>query len=716
MEVKSKHLTSIEYILFNEGSGLISPIKPPKAFDNEILAFIKRCPTDIIQLYDPLTYLELQQRYFVNAGVDINIFNVMNFDFAEISLNTSAQIQLIFIDQKSTKQKSFYKKLFKKEKAIRYFHFYNTGSENIKINYIKSPLDFLSKLINDQEIIIEALSLEYTKFNLSIAIDYKNYNLFHYFAPTRNNYFLINRILGNLPSDKLDPEEKKIKQESGKALKEVKSFNRQNLFNEQIKKIDFFFRVAYKDKLLKSVNGLSPILPPLILIFPFHNPDLKDLFEGIGIINLLQVEQTENYISSTTNKEDFNLTTAGIMMQQKRLNFLDDVSYLHSSFTFSPTIRFPLKGKSIYRELSFFRPSAFINICSAKTRRKLNKIIKRFGKVLKTKTVSDETEKSIKNRHGQIVAISDLPIEWLVFDNIPLSFTHDVCRLPETSMHSLMSHFTFNKIFSYSIPRDIISKTLVILGSDEPEFKKWHVPLKKQAIKDGFSVANCVGLEDVKNAVKKHNPEFIIFDCHGGFDPKENSTFLQIKDERLDGKWIVENEISAPLILLSACGTAPTYGTINPIANAFFEAGAIAVTSTFLPISIDAGSILYLRVLNKLKHAANNAIHKNWLEFICHIIRTSSINEAYFRVLNSSNIKKSKYYISNVKAINDSMNFGKRRELYNSLNKRLSSISLVERQYFDEVIPEYLLYTNLGRGDLVLFKEWKERHIKVNDC
>lgn len=178
---------------------------------------------------------------------------------------------------------------------------------------------------------------------------------------------------------------------------------------------------------------------------------------------------------------------------------------------------------------------------------------------------------------------------------------------------------------------------------------------------------------------------------------------------------IVSNKIVAPLVFISACGTAPTYGYTNIIANAFFEIGALSVTSTYLPIAIDSGSILYLRLLNNLNIASNDAIHKNWLEFISHINRSSFIMEKYnIAFANVDNPTKKILKRENVSTLNDLLDFNKRREVFNSIDNRISKYANIIIKQTANIIPEYLFYSNLGRSDLIKFECWLDEFSKVN--
>ena len=60
----------------------------------------------------------------------------------------------------------------------------------------------------------------------------------------------------------------------------------------------------------------------------------------------------------------------------------------------------------------------------------------------------------------QIVAMTDLPIEWMEIDGVPLGFSHDVCRLPETPVSGLLTHYGVARFHTmYQIPQDILESS-----------------------------------------------------------------------------------------------------------------------------------------------------------------------------------------------------------------------------------------------------------------
>lgn len=719
IRLRKKTNTAIQYILIANGSPLVSPILIPDAFNNHVLQFLRLLPSDIHQVADSVNYLEIYLRENMCFGYDFQVFNIEHHDLLKEHINSSKQIQFFFLDGSKIEHSALYHELNDNKSYIRFFFFYNGKPSTINgENVIISHIQFIENIINRQKEIISYLSNSNSPIAPSVSLVYKGFNLFNPFIPTRTNYFAINRIIGNFDYNSQHSEEtydiKGHAEESSKANLKANSFDRQDMVVEQIGKIDHFFHSAYYGKVLVRASGIESVLPPLIIVLPFHNRDLKEIYKDLDLMSLLQTEQSQNYIHIVDKNiknidAPFSQYTFVAKVQKQRINYLDDVAFLHSSLTFSPVIRLPIKGKSLNYRLSNFRPTASMNI----SEKNLKKTIYRFGKELKESVVSPKLEKVIKERDGQIVAITDLPIEWTLIGDIPLSFTHDVCRLPETSLHGLMAFYTCNQTFEYSVPKDILKKTLVILGAHEDGFRKWHKEVRTLSEESGFLIAECFTLEDVKTAIHKHKPDLLIFDCHGGYDKETRSTYLCIGDEILNGEYVVKNNLYAPIMFLSACGTAPTYGTTNPIANAFFEAGALSVTSTYLPINIDRGSTLYLRVLKKLDYASKHVIHKNWLEFICHTIRTSSIHDAYLSATKKHDFTK-EIFNSNALDIGDSLMFSKRRKQYYDMDNKLSKLVNNQYKYYSNTIPEYLFYSNLGRGDLIYFDSWEEEYTKKN--
>ena len=203
-------------------------------------------------------------------------------------------------------------------------------------------------------------------------------------------------------------------------------------------------------------------------------PDFKQIQEAVNIV--LNKEYTLNYIvrpgKEVSNELIPHLAMAANLLIDRRCQFLDLMAVLHGSFRHSPYLRLPLQGISVNKELSFVRPALSEELLNAKDKKTVEKVMSDFGKKLAEHTLAETTKKMLQNRPCQIVAISDLPIEWLDDNGIPLGFTHDVCRMPEFPHSGLIQRYCITSMNHYVVPKDILKHTLVVYGCRDTAFDK----------------------------------------------------------------------------------------------------------------------------------------------------------------------------------------------------------------------------------------------------
>ena len=242
-----------------------------------------------------------------------------------------------------------------------------------------------------------------------------------------------------------------------------------------------------------------------------------------------------------------------------------------------------------------------MQLAYSKDRQAYDKAIHRVGEILASKLLAPKTVKMLERMPAQVVAMTDLPIEWMEIDGVPLGFSHDVCRLPETPASGLLTHYGIARFSTlYEIPKDILSKTLVVYGCREEAFKEWQDKADVAANRAGAKTVVCNSLDEFEKEVKGNKPEFMIIDTHGGTDLTNHQSYIYMGSEKVYPKDIASRGISARLIFISACNTAPCYNDVNTVANAFLEQGASAITSSYLPLDVKESSILYIRILNQL--------------------------------------------------------------------------------------------------------------------
>ena len=256
------------------------------------------------------------------------------------------------------------------------------------------------------------------------------------------------------------------------------------------------------------------------------------------------------------------------------------------------------------------------------------------------------------------------------------------------------------KFRPYVIPEDILQKTLVVFGNEDPEFVMAQLPVRELAKTLGFQIKTCLNKSSFFEAIKETGPELLIIDTHGGVDETTHNSFIMMGDDIITGDDVVNSGICPQLVFLSACNTFTTYNTINTIANAFSQIGANAVTTSYMPLHVLPATVLYIRLLRNLNKPAHKNIHLNWLSFISHLMRTSYIHAPIGKKENLNLKKETLDTLSELSV--QSMNFGKRREVYEKLNNKEFTKSL--NYNYEYIIPHYLMYSTLGRADIILFK------------
>ena len=696
----------------------------PLEFDNGVLHGIMRLPRSLHQIYNSEDFYKLEMMFespFGHQFFTIYFETIFSEGIKKYVIGNAIKIFIL----------SHYNHKILNE-IFKYFPeaYLTSPSKDVKKNITdkfpvekhkvfddyKTLFSFLKrdiKLITDEELkkcVVENLK---SQKNDNSKKDFE----FPNFRPAHPNAFTLNQITAYLWDNEYF---EKIIPRNEKRFKYLV---------KQAKLLDTLFLSLYGEGKVKRLHKFSSVFPPIILSFPVINETIIKNLEYLNkkhnqtanidfkaFLKIVKLEQDSNYTFPFPNINGVNKETVSHFQTygqfaNSHLEFLDGVSYLHSSSTYSPVIRFPLKCKIFNQWISKFSPEQG----DPPTLKKCFNEIRNFGKFLNKTYLTKEAEKWLRNRNGPIVAISDLPIEWMIVNDVPLSFTHDVCRLPSTNTGGLMSHYARNNSFNFEIPRDILSKTLLVLGSpNDSKFSRGYSYAEKILANElSIKVLRPYSIKDVINGINKFRPLFLIFDTHGDYDPETRTSYLLINGEKLTGEIVERNNISAPLIFLSACYGNPLWGYVNTICEAFLGAGAFCVTASYLPINLIEGTMLYNRILYNLITASQEPIHKDWLSFIGHNIRTS----IYTNVLVHSGMKPAhneSHSNSNdfEKSVNEwaqnALEFNNRNKVYNKWLRKGKSGS------FPKYLPhEYLYYTTIGRADLIKFKCYNDG---ISEC
>lgn len=712
--------------LFDNGLAWLNV--PPKSVTHPMLSYICKLPQHMMQFIYGCEYYEYLLSHGLQIGYKVvyvypdSIYTIGKIGFGLPSVN----VFLIGTDDYSLAQ--LFRKAIGEFASPNVFSIvpYKTKEKwNLPGTVVENTDDDVFKTFYN--ISISLFNIDYSRMPFCIPVIKDFYDTGDHFSPTRVNTMTLNSMVGNWNySIDLSKDEyiKGVGESSKKAFDNKNGFDRQDLLLSQVEKMYALHNRTIKE--MSDNKGLpDQQIPPLIIAAPYISKDMSmpvnprnftsddDIKKAKLLHKVMNVFYTHNYtldINVKPEEKEDMLTIYPALQRfflEPHMSFLDMVSALHCSIMFSPYLRLPLMGSNINAELSFVGIVGLNRLVrSPKTIRNIKKVMERVGKKITDVSLSPKAVNLLKRVPCQIVAITDLPIEWTMIDGVPLGFTHDVCRLPETPIPSLLAQYEECSLTPYTIPKDIIEKTLVVFGNEEPEFVKAQESVIKLQEKLHFQIRKCLTIKELEESLKELRPQLLIMDCHGNVDPQTHQSYLMLGNEKLTGDDVVRKSLACPLVFLSACNTYTTYNTVATIANAFFQAGASSVITSYMPLDVYEGTKLYSRLLNNLDYASKHCVHRNWLAFISHLQRTSYI-QSIMDIAISKGISPSQDDLNQLSILSSlSMIFQNRRKLY----KDLINTPLAKKYNitYDNVVPHYLMYSVIGRADLIRFECYLE--------
>ncbi len=710
----------IHYIIvFGERGAMGLPMVPPAEFSHPFLRFFGHLPQSLLHFAMGIDFYGHTLENHLLFGYDVTIVYADSFDTFDLHLWDKGDIFIYLLCTEDLSLEARIQKMMDRcatEDSLWMLAETRQVQWHLKGNIVRDEKGLWDWLI-------ERFYRYYVQdTHVSVPMYAKELVSKEYgFSATRPNRLMLNSIAGNWFSHlKLD--EKTLDYDGVMACQQCDTFARQQMLLEQLKGFQYVERlVAEQIKEIRDVE--DSFHPSLILAMPYNSREIRKIVKDVKIpeyllarkdiiTTLFDYEHTRNYTigAKIEMKEPEEVLLFGKLLTsyiQPRYSFTDFVAMLHASVRFSPYLRLPTLGNNISMELSFVGKN---NMSKLSTGKSVKQVIEKIGRKLVDLSLLEELASAIDDRGSQIVALSDLPVEWMMFDGVPLAFTHDVCRLPELPLTSMLAQYMESRFaMNYFIPRDILKKTLVVFGCEEEAFKKEQINVIELQKVLGFTIRTCLSVKEFEDAVKEVQPDLLIVDTHGGIDDATRHTYLVFGDEKLDGDYVVKHQIAAKLVFLSACCTFPTFNTVSTIANAFFEAGAYSVTTSYLPIPIPDSTILYIRLLNMLNVAVKNGVHCNWLSFVSHIMRTSYVQEPIWQSKDPLTDQDRNFLTLTAANL---MIYRKRKEIYKNIIK--GEFAKRRRANYENILPNYLLYSTLGRADLIRFESYAEKNSIIN--
>ena len=229
--------------------------------------------------------------------------------------------------------------------------------------------------------------------------------------------------------------------------------------------------------------------------------------------------------------------------------------------------------------------------------------------------MSDELVTCIHKRYVEILSqprdrieglslVTDLPLEFMALNGMPLGMLFDSSRIPVTpgnlSFGQLLQHRTVelsHREFGEVLIVRSFSKTDPLRKSLEYSigaFSKNPKELPNVRIVDVDSPQEFI------RAVNNYTGAILIFDGHGSHNAMDQTSPIIVGDEPMD-VWLYRNELRLPpIVILSACDTVPLDGSHGSSAVGFLNAGAVTVLGTVLPITAATAGAFVARLLFRI--------------------------------------------------------------------------------------------------------------------
>lgn len=197
---------------------------------------------------------------------------------------------------------------------------------------------------------------------------------------------------------------------------------------------------------------------------------------------------------------------------------------------------------------------------------------------------------------------SDVPLEWLYVGRLPLMISHQVSRIPMTPGNMLLQYAASS--LPIHLPAKLIYQVLIVRSFKQNDRLKHH--LERAVGAYTISPKMTITLIDVENeaelvdALNAFHGGVVVFDCHGGHGGPDGGGWLQIGNDQVNTWKLAFRARIPPIVLLSACSTAPIGGSHISVANGLLRSGARTVMGTFLDVGGAHSAVMVARTLYRM--------------------------------------------------------------------------------------------------------------------
>lgn len=395
---------------------------------------------------------------------------------------------------------------------------------------------------------------------------------------------------------------------------------------------DYFFKrfdeISYRTDMvfvLPMVNKTSVDLVNREFQLRLSKSVLRQIYDFSGYYGIGDSKDIEKMLSIISDRVLENL-----ILDSLSLNFTLD--------TKSPYVRLPnLPSKDI----TLWYSHMFKNIMKNSNLSEIEKFNNNFHKISeKLKLSLDDGFIDIIVKHGKhIKFITDAPIEWVKYKNVPLSLIKSISRLPIIPGNTLVNSAKRN--LSSEISKDSVSFLIIntlnhndILYSNG---KKLGELLKKYFPKHSVNYHEVTNKTDFIHIMNENLATFFIYYGHGSMPEASRNQpdqigKLHIGDDEIDMIELVSNiKVVPDVTILGACQTQVLDSHYLNIGNMFLGLGSQSVLATYFPVDGFYTFSLIESIFRYLKNYFEGKVPpeyvKNWSDIILQARRVHYITE-----------------------------------------------------------------------------------------
>lgn len=327
--------------------------------------------------------------------------------------------------------------------------------------------------------------------------------------------------------------------------------------------------------------------------------------------------------------------------------------------------------------------------------------------------LSAEIINFVNDKTSKIIVCSDVPLEWVSFNSIPLMFSHEISRINTTPGNVFLQNAALAT--TIELNSEDLNQILIVRSFRENDPIREHLNQALLQLENTHLNIHKIDVSsesELVTALNDYDGHVVIFDCHGGHGGVESNGWLNIGNSQVD-LWSLKGQARIPMIvILSACSTSPVSGSHASVANGLLYAGALSVIGTFLPVDSRKSTLFVIRILLQIAYLLNILSEKkfkvtNWRTIISVVMKVSYLYdildgfETVLNLISSEDRKKIENRVINtIYSISDQWHDCLINEIGDLLGKNRAEVSELLAVNFP--IIETMYYQQLGRPENII--------------